>query len=77
MLEVGGMEVEWDGDDDEDYWLSQTLQVQESKDTSMKGVTSTPRPQDSQERGMESLPASTVSKEDFGRRLAWKTGGGR
>ena len=30
--EVGGMEVEWDGDDDEDFWLSKTLQVQESKD---------------------------------------------
>ena len=57
-LEVGSMEVEWDGDDDEDYWLSQTLQVQESKDTSSIGVTSTPRPHDSKERGMKTLPAS-------------------
>ena len=62
-LEVGSMEVEWgDDDENEDFWLSQTLHVQEIRDTSVGGVTSTPRPHSSKERGMKTLPADRITE---------------
>ena len=61
-LEVGSMEIEWgDDEENEDFWLSQTLHVQEIRDTSVGGVTSMPRPPHTMERGMETLPVGVTS----------------
>ena len=63
VLEDGDIQEDWEGGDEEDYWLSQTLLVQEIRGAgdvlpgSTGGVTSTPGSQ-------KPSPVITVSEED-------------